>query len=57
MSRTVKALCAAAAVVDTLVPAAVALTTLENKYAPSWGGNWYDDEAGWFILAATATNP
>lgn len=28
-----------------------------RKYAPLWGGNWYDDEAGWFILAATATNP
>jgi hypothetical protein len=33
------------------------LTTLDNKYAPSWGGNWYDDEAGWFLLAATATSP
>jgi hypothetical protein len=37
--------------------ATMLLTTLENKYAPSWGGNWYDDEAGWFLLAATATNP
>jgi len=33
------------------------LTTLHNTYAPGWGGNWYDDEAGWFILGATATSP
>lgn len=33
------------------------LSTLENKYAPGWGGNWYDDEAGWFLLAATDTSP
>jgi hypothetical protein len=37
--------------------ASTLLTTLENKYAPSWGGHWYDDEAGRFILATTAANP
>jgi len=37
--------------------ASTLLTTLEDKYAPDWGGNWYDDEAGWFLLAATSTNP
>jgi len=33
------------------------LATLHDKYAPGWGGNWYDDEAGWFILGVTATGP
>ncbi len=32
------------------------LTTLHDRYAPDWGGNWYNGEAGWFIHAATGTD-
>ena len=33
------------------------LSTLHDTYAPDWGGNWYDDEAGWFILGAKGMDP
>jgi hypothetical protein len=33
------------------------LTRIHDTYAPDWGSNWYDDEAGWFILGVTATGP
>lgn len=33
------------------------LTTIHSNFAPGWGGNWYDDEAGWFLMGATGTTP
>lgn len=33
------------------------LSTLESNYAPGWAFPWYDDEAGWFLLALTGTSP
>jgi hypothetical protein len=33
------------------------LNTLHDRYSPAWGGNWYDDEAGWFVLGTRAMDP